>query len=231
MFFFLRSGIKILRNFQPNKVKPVSIRIHRTASHLISREKIMPPSFAVRSCLIEYFILIFSIQIRHVNAIFQSNCSDCSILFYTCRAGRKAFAYARRGKMKGAPRRLNIAARPCMTVCLKIRFASYAALQLPRQYLSQPDGGIYHKKTWQKKASRPLRKHAHSRASQRFHCNTARPSDLYIATKLHNVFSQLRKSAGKILRNTTLNLKTFNYPLTTGNAFDHICRQQTYGFA
>ena len=29
---------------------------------------------------------------------------------------------------------------------------------------------------------------------------------------------------------TTLNLKTFNYPLTTGNAFDHICRQQTYGF-
>lgn len=30
--------------------------------------------------------------------------------------------------------------------------------------------------------------------------------------------------------NTTLNLKTFNYPLTTGNAFDHICRQQTYGF-
>ena len=30
---------------------------------------------------------------------------------------------------------------------------------------------------------------------------------------------------------TTLNLKTFNYPLTTSNAFDHICRQQTYGFA
>ena len=33
------------------------------------------------------------------------------------------------------------------------------------------------------------------------------------------------------LYNTTLNLKTFNYPLTTSNAFDHICRQQTYGFA
>ena len=31
--------------------------------------------------------------------------------------------------------------------------------------------------------------------------------------------------------NTTLNLKTFDYPLTTSNAFDHICRQQTYGFA
>ena len=31
--------------------------------------------------------------------------------------------------------------------------------------------------------------------------------------------------------NTVLNLKTFNYPLTTSNAFDHICRQQTYGFA
>ena len=31
--------------------------------------------------------------------------------------------------------------------------------------------------------------------------------------------------------NTILNLKTFNYPLTTSNAFDHICRQQTYGFA
>ena len=30
---------------------------------------------------------------------------------------------------------------------------------------------------------------------------------------------------------TTLNLKTFDYPLTTSNAFDHICRQQTYGFA
>jgi hypothetical protein len=30
---------------------------------------------------------------------------------------------------------------------------------------------------------------------------------------------------------TILNLKTFNYPLTTSNAFDHICRQQTYGFA
>ena len=33
------------------------------------------------------------------------------------------------------------------------------------------------------------------------------------------------------LFNTTLNLKTFDYPLTTSNAFDHICRQQTYGFA
>ena len=55
-----------------------------------------------------------------------------------------------------------------------------------------------------KKASRPLRKHAHSRASQRFHCNTARPSDLYIASKLHNVFSQLRKSSGKILRKIAL---------------------------
>ena len=30
---------------------------------------------------------------------------------------------------------------------------------------------------------------------------------------------------------TILNLKAFNYPLTTSNAFDHICRQQTYGFA
>ena len=35
----------------------------------------------------------------------------------------------------------------------------------------------------------------------------------------------------KIISHTTLNLKTFNYPLTTSNAFDHICRQQTYGFA
>lgn len=33
------------------------------------------------------------------------------------------------------------------------------------------------------------------------------------------------------LADTTLNLKTFDYPLTTSNAFDHICRQQTYGFA
>lgn len=34
-----------------------------------------------------------------------------------------------------------------------------------------------------------------------------------------------------VLFHTTLNLKTFDYPLTTSNAFDHICRQQTYGFA
>lgn len=99
---------------------------------------------------IKYFIWIFSDQIRHVNAIFQSNCSDCSILFYACRAVRKAFACVHRGKMKGAPRRLNIAARPCVMVRLKIRFTSYAALHLPQKYLSQPDGGIYHKKPGKK---------------------------------------------------------------------------------
>lgn len=39
-----------------------------------------------------------------------------------------------------------------------------------------------------------------------------------------------RDRKGEFEPHTTLNLKTFNYPLTTGNAFDHICRQQTYGF-
>ena len=151
MFFFPRSGIKILRNFQPDKVKPVSIHIHRTASHLISREKIMPPFLPrVLSCIYKAFHFDFNDQVRHTNAIFQSNCNDCSILFYACRAVRKAFACVHRGKMKGAPRRLNIAAELCMTVCLKIRFTSYAALHLPQKYLSQPDGGIYHKKPGKK---------------------------------------------------------------------------------
>lgn len=45
------------------------------------------------------------------------------------------------------------------------------------------------------------------------------------------VFQHPQELPMNILSYTTLNLKTFDYPLTTSNAFDHICRQQTYGFA
>ena len=50
--------------------------------------------------------------------------------------------------------------------------------------------------------------------------------------KFHSSGSNIRTLFYTLDSNdTTLNLKTFNYPLTTSNAFDHICRQQTYGFA
>ena len=49
----------------------------------------------------------------------------------------------------------------------------------------------------------------------------------WIGTILVGEWIEYRESAF----HTILNLKTFDYPLTTSNAFDHICRQQTYGFA